>query len=50
MNKKDKKIVMDILNYVGRVDGKRGFWRIGKIEVRNEDEMYKIFLNDYEYC
>ncbi|XP_057570765.1 afadin- and alpha-actinin-binding protein isoform X8 [Hippopotamus amphibius kiboko] len=53
MNKKDKKIAMDVLNYVGRADGKRGSWRTGKTEasffLRNEDEMYKILLNDYEY-
>ncbi|XP_021508822.1 afadin- and alpha-actinin-binding protein isoform X2 [Meriones unguiculatus] len=48
MNKKDKKIAMDILNYVGRADGKRGSWRTDKTEARNEDEMYKILLNDYE--
>ncbi|XP_005385212.1 PREDICTED: afadin- and alpha-actinin-binding protein isoform X2 [Chinchilla lanigera] len=49
MSKKDKKIAMDVLNYVGRADGKRGSWRTGKTEARNEDEMYKILLNDYEY-
>ncbi|XP_037019870.2 afadin- and alpha-actinin-binding protein isoform X5 [Artibeus jamaicensis] len=49
MNKKDKKIAMEVLNYVGRTDGKRGSWRTGKSEARNEDEMYKILLNDYEY-
>ncbi|XP_036727752.1 afadin- and alpha-actinin-binding protein isoform X6 [Balaenoptera musculus] len=53
MNKKDKKIAMEVLNYVGRADGKRGSWRTGKTEasffLRNEDEMYKILLNDYEY-
>ncbi|XP_044800712.2 afadin- and alpha-actinin-binding protein isoform X5 [Bubalus bubalis] len=49
MNKKDKKIAMEVLNYVGRADGKRGSWRTGKTEARNEDEMYKILLNDYEY-
>ncbi|KAL6049260.1 hypothetical protein STEG23_007076, partial [Scotinomys teguina] len=48
MNKKDKKIAMDVLNYVGRADGKRGSWRTDKTEARNEDEMYKILLNDYE--
>ncbi|KAL8177348.1 UNVERIFIED_CONTAM: Afadin- and alpha-actinin-binding protein [Gekko kuhli] len=48
MNKKDKKIVMDVLNYVGRVDGKRGSWRTGKTEARNEEEMYKVLLNEYE--
>ncbi|KAM8792146.1 afadin- and alpha-actinin-binding protein isoform 1-T2 [Rhynchonycteris naso] len=49
MNKKDKKIAMEVLNYVGRADGKRGSWRTGKSEARNEDEMYKSLLNDYEY-
>lgn len=49
MNKKDKRIAMEVLNYVGRADGKRGSWRTGKSEARNEDEMYKILLNDYEY-
>ncbi|XP_074077888.1 afadin- and alpha-actinin-binding protein isoform X2 [Macrotis lagotis] len=48
MNKKDKKTAMDILNYVGRADGKRGSWRTGKTEARNEDEMYKVLLSDYE--
>ncbi|XP_062437504.1 afadin- and alpha-actinin-binding protein [Rhea pennata] len=48
MNKKDKKIAMDVLNYVGRADGKRGAWRTDKTEARNEEEMYKALLNDYE--
>ncbi|XP_077189269.1 afadin- and alpha-actinin-binding protein isoform X1 [Paroedura picta] len=48
MNKKDKKIAMDVLNYVGRVDGKRGGWRTGKTEARNEEEMYKVLLSEYE--
>jgi len=42
-------VAMEVLNYVGRADGKRGSWRTGKTEARNEDEMYKILLNDYEY-
>ena len=45
MNKKDKKIAMEVLNYVGRADGKRGSWRTGKTEARHEDEMQKILLN-----
>ncbi|XP_028918412.1 afadin- and alpha-actinin-binding protein [Ornithorhynchus anatinus] len=48
MNKKDKKTAMDVLNYVGRADGKRGAWRTDKTEARNEDEMYKVLLSDYE--
>ncbi|XP_052522459.1 afadin- and alpha-actinin-binding protein isoform X1 [Tympanuchus pallidicinctus] len=48
MNKKDKKIAMEVLNYVGRADGKRGAWRTDKTEARNEEQMYKVLLNDYE--
>ncbi|XP_064003986.1 afadin- and alpha-actinin-binding protein isoform X2 [Pogoniulus pusillus] len=48
MNKKDKKIAMEVLNYVGRADGKRGAWRTDKTEARNEEEMYKALLSDYE--
>ncbi|NXB47945.1 ADIP protein, partial [Leucopsar rothschildi] len=48
MNKKDKKLAMEVLNYVGRADGKRGAWRTDKTEARNEEEMYKVLLSDYE--
>ncbi|XP_008941198.1 PREDICTED: afadin- and alpha-actinin-binding protein [Merops nubicus] len=48
MSKKDKKIAMEVLNYVGRADGKRGAWRTDKTEARNEEEMYKVLLSDYE--
>ncbi|XP_009466502.1 PREDICTED: afadin- and alpha-actinin-binding protein [Nipponia nippon] len=48
MNKKDRKIAMEVLNYVGRADGKRGAWRTDKTEARNEEEMYKVLLSDYE--
>ncbi|ETE65339.1 Afadin- and alpha-actinin-binding protein, partial [Ophiophagus hannah] len=48
MSKKDKKIAIDILNYVGRIDGKRGAWRTGKTEAKNEEEMFKTLLNEYE--
>ncbi|XP_009077282.1 PREDICTED: afadin- and alpha-actinin-binding protein [Acanthisitta chloris] len=48
MNKKDKKIAMEVLNYVGRADGKRGAWRTDKTEARNEEEMYRVLLSDYE--
>ncbi|XP_015668907.1 afadin- and alpha-actinin-binding protein [Protobothrops mucrosquamatus] len=48
MSKKDKKIAIDILNYVGRIDGKRGGWRTGKTEAKNEEEMFKTLLNEYE--
>ncbi|XP_062920867.1 synovial sarcoma, X breakpoint 2 interacting protein a isoform X2 [Mobula hypostoma] len=48
MDKKDKKLCIDILNYVGRSDGRRSAWRTGKTEARNEEEMYKVLINNYE--
>ncbi|KAM4722119.1 afadin- and alpha-actinin-binding protein isoform 2-T3 [Rhinophrynus dorsalis] len=48
MDKRDKKISIDVLNYVGRADGKRTAWRTGKSDAKNEEEMYKVILNDYE--
>ncbi|XP_067892710.1 synovial sarcoma, X breakpoint 2 interacting protein a isoform X2 [Heterodontus francisci] len=48
MDKKDKKLCIDILNYVGRPDGRRSAWRTGKTEARNEGEMYKSLINNYE--
>lgn len=48
MDKKDKKISIDVLNYVGRADGKRMAWRTSKTDAKNEEEMYKVLLGDYE--
>ncbi|XP_043942815.1 afadin- and alpha-actinin-binding protein [Protopterus annectens] len=48
MEKKDKKFTMELLNYVGRADGKRSAWRTDKSEARNEAEMYKVILKNYE--
>ncbi|KAG5850060.1 synovial sarcoma, X breakpoint 2 interacting protein a isoform X1 [Anguilla anguilla] len=48
IDKKDKKLAIEILNCVGRSDGKRGLWKTGKTEARHEGEMYKTLLNDYE--
>ncbi|RXN00829.1 Vitellogenin [Acipenser ruthenus] len=49
MDKKDKKLAIEVLNYVGRSDGKRSVWKTGKTEARNEGEMYKVLLSDYEH-
>ncbi|KAK6484813.1 afadin- and alpha-actinin-binding protein-like [Huso huso] len=49
MDKKDKKLTIEVLNYVGRSDGKRSVWKTGKTEARNEGEMYKVLLSDYEH-
>ncbi|XP_075471772.1 afadin- and alpha-actinin-binding protein isoform X2 [Ascaphus truei] len=48
MDKRDKKISIDVLNYVGRADGKRSAWRTSKTDAKNEEEMYKVLLSDYE--
>ncbi|XP_063795379.1 afadin- and alpha-actinin-binding protein [Pseudophryne corroboree] len=48
MDKRDKKISIDVLNYVGRADGKRMAWRTSKTDAKSEEEMYKILLSDYE--
>nr|XP_023674749.1 afadin- and alpha-actinin-binding protein [Paramormyrops kingsleyae] len=48
IDKKDKRLAIEVLNYVGRSDGKRSLWKTGKTEARNEGEMYQTLLNDYE--
>ncbi|XP_057189031.1 synovial sarcoma, X breakpoint 2 interacting protein a isoform X2 [Triplophysa rosa] len=48
MDKRDKKLAIEVSNYVGRSDGKRGLWKTGKMEARHEGEMYKALLGDYE--
>ncbi|XP_051990308.1 synovial sarcoma, X breakpoint 2 interacting protein a isoform X1 [Xyrauchen texanus] len=48
MDKRDKKLSIEVSNYVGRSDGKRGLWKTGKMEARHEGEMYKALLSDYE--
>lgn len=49
IEKKDKKLTMELLNYVGRADGKRSAWRTDKSEARSEGEMYKVILKNYEH-
>eukprot|EP00063_Salmo_salar_P021164 XP_013995999.1 PREDICTED: afadin- and alpha-actinin-binding protein-like isoform X2 [Salmo salar] len=48
VEKRDKKLAIDVLNYLGRADGKRSQWKTGKVEARHEGEMYKSLLSDYE--
>ncbi|XP_051984036.1 afadin- and alpha-actinin-binding protein-like [Xyrauchen texanus] len=48
MDKRDKKLSIEVSNYVGRSDGKRGHWKTDKMEARHEGEMYKALLSDYE--
>ncbi|XP_078063674.1 afadin- and alpha-actinin-binding protein-like [Mustelus asterias] len=47
-DKKDKRIAIDILNHIGRSDGKRSLWRTGKTELKREEEMCKVLVINYE--
>lgn len=39
---------MEVLNYVGRPDGRRCLWKTEKTEARHEGEMYKTLLNEFD--
>ncbi|XP_061594357.1 afadin- and alpha-actinin-binding protein-like [Cololabis saira] len=47
-DKKERKQAIDVLNNIGRADGKRSLWRTEKTEAKQEGEMYKILLSDYD--
>lgn len=47
-DKKDRKQAIDVLNNIGRADGKRSLWKTDKTEAKHEGEMYKTLLNDYD--
>ncbi|XP_056132389.1 afadin- and alpha-actinin-binding protein-like [Lampris incognitus] len=48
VDKKEKKQAIEVLNYIGRADGKRSLWKTGKTEAKHEGEMYKTLLSDYD--
>ncbi|XP_060731417.1 synovial sarcoma, X breakpoint 2 interacting protein a isoform X2 [Tachysurus vachellii] len=48
VDKKDKKLAIDVVNCVSRSDGKRGMWKTSRMEARHEGEMYRALLSDYE--
>ncbi|CAL8345170.1 unnamed protein product [Merluccius merluccius] len=48
IDKRDKKLAIDLLNYLGRSDGKRTQWKTAKAGTSHEGDMYKSLLNDYE--
>ncbi|XP_072543170.1 synovial sarcoma, X breakpoint 2 interacting protein a isoform X2 [Salminus brasiliensis] len=48
VDKRDKKLTIEVANCVSRSDGKRGLWKTGKMEARHEGDMYKALLSDYE--
>ncbi|XP_022046844.2 synovial sarcoma, X breakpoint 2 interacting protein a [Acanthochromis polyacanthus] len=48
VDRKDKKLAIDVLNCLGRADGKRRHWKTTKATSSHENEMYKSLLSDYE--
>ncbi|CAB1453107.1 unnamed protein product [Pleuronectes platessa] len=48
VDKRDKKHAIDMLNNIGRADGKRSLWKTEKTEAKHEGEMYKTLLSDYD--
>lgn len=48
VDRKDKKLAIDVLNCLGRSDGKRSHWKTTKVAASHEGEMYKSLLSDYE--
>lgn len=48
VDRKDKKISIDVLNCLGRADGKRSHWKTTKATASHEGDMYKSLLSDYE--
>ncbi|XP_054901624.1 afadin- and alpha-actinin-binding protein-like isoform X4 [Poeciliopsis prolifica] len=47
-DKKDRKLAIDVLNNIGRADGKRSLWKTEKTEAKHEGEMYRTLLSDYD--
>uniref|UniRef100_A0A8P4GA57 Afadin-and alpha-actinin-binding protein n=1 Tax=Dicentrarchus labrax TaxID=13489 RepID=A0A8P4GA57_DICLA len=41
-------LAIDVLNCLGRSDGKRSHWKTAKATASHEGEMYKSLLSDYE--
>ncbi|KAM7409493.1 hypothetical protein PAMA_001126 [Pampus argenteus] len=48
VDKKERKQAIDVLNNIGRADGKRSLWKTEKTEAKHEGEMYKTLLSDYD--
>ncbi|XP_031431358.1 afadin- and alpha-actinin-binding protein isoform X2 [Clupea harengus] len=48
IDKKDNKQAIEVLNCVGRPDGRRGQWKTRRTEARHEEEMYQTLLNDFD--
>ncbi|TDH05859.1 hypothetical protein EPR50_G00126700 [Perca flavescens] len=48
VDRRDRKLAIDVLNCLGRSDGKRSHWKTTKAAASHEGEMYTSLLKDYE--
>ncbi|CAN9502933.1 unnamed protein product [Ophioblennius macclurei] len=48
VDRRDKKLAIEMLNCLGRPDGRRSHWKTAKTTMSQEGEMYKSLLSDYE--
>ncbi|XP_019739198.1 afadin- and alpha-actinin-binding protein-like [Hippocampus comes] len=48
VDRRDKKLAIDVLNCLGRADGKRSHWKTTKVAASHEGQMYKSMLREYE--
>ncbi|XP_057713961.1 synovial sarcoma, X breakpoint 2 interacting protein a [Corythoichthys intestinalis] len=48
VDRKDKRLAIEMLNCLGRADGKRSHWKTTKVTSGHEEQMYKSVLRDYE--
>ncbi|XP_037530534.1 afadin- and alpha-actinin-binding protein [Nematolebias whitei] len=47
-DKKERKQAIDVLNNMGRADGKRSLWKTENTKAKHEGELYKTLLSNYE--
>ncbi|KAK1160660.1 cytosolic phospholipase A2 zeta-like [Acipenser oxyrinchus oxyrinchus] len=47
-DKKDRRCTIDILNPVGRADGRRATWRNGRTECKKDEEMFRSLIISLE--
>ncbi|XP_058844032.1 afadin- and alpha-actinin-binding protein-like isoform X3 [Acipenser ruthenus] len=47
-DKKDRRCTIDILNPVGRADGRRATWRTGRTECKKDEEMFRSLIISLE--
>ncbi|XP_077471618.1 synovial sarcoma, X breakpoint 2 interacting protein a [Stigmatopora argus] len=48
VDRKEKRLAIEMLNSLGRADGKRSHWKTTKVTTSHEGQMYKSMLRDYE--